>query len=114
MPRLSQPALVGLVRNAHAMVSHAHHEPFGLTPIEAMAVGTPALMVDEGGFQCTMSGVDSGRLIRRDDEGAWTQAYEEAKNPDVRRAWAEVGRPYVEAKFTLPVQIAALERMLGL
>ena len=24
------------------------------------------------------------------------------------------GRPYVEAKFTLPVQIAALERMLGL
>ena len=114
MPRLSQPALVGLVRNAHAMVSHAHHEPFGLTPIEAMAVGTPALMVDEGGFQCTMSGVDSGRLLRRDDEGAWTQAYEEAKNPDVRRAWAEVGRPYVEAKFTLPVQIAALERMLGL
>ena len=61
-----------------------------------------------------MSGVDSGRLIRRDDEGAWTQAYEEAKNPDLRRAWAEVGRPYVEAKFTLPVQIAALERMLGL
>ena len=114
MPRLSQPALVGLVRNAHAMVSHAHHEPFGLTPIEAMAVGTPALMVDEGGFQCTMSGVDSGRLLRRDDESAWTQAYEEAKNPDVRRAWAEVGRPYVEAKFTLPVQIAALERMLGL
>lgn len=114
MPRLSQPALVGLVRNAHAVVSHAHHEPFGLTPIEAMAVGTPALMVDEGGFQCTMAGVDSGRLLRRGDEGAWKQAYEDAKKPDVRRAWAEVGRPYVEANFTLPVQIAALERMMGL
>ena len=61
-----------------------------------------------------MSGVDSGRLLRHDDESAWMQAYEEAKNPDVRRAWAEVGRPYVEAKFTLPVQIAALSSMLGL
>lgn len=113
MPRLSQPGLVGLVRNAHAVVSHAHQEPFGLTPIEAMAVGTPALMVDEGGFQCTMAGVESGRLLRRDDERAWKQAYEDAKNPDLRRAWAEVGRPYVEENFTLPVQIAALERMMG-
>ena len=36
MPRLSQAALVGVVRGAHAMVSHAHHEPFGFTPLEAM------------------------------------------------------------------------------
>ena len=113
MPRLSQAALVGLVRAADAMVSHAYHEPFGLTPIEAMAVGTPALMVDEGGFQCTMSGVESGRLLRRGDREAWLQAYEDIKNPDVRQQWAEVGRPYVETNFTLPVQIAALEQLLG-
>ena len=113
MPRLSQAALVGLVRAAKAMVSHAYHEPFGLTPIEAMAVGTPALMVDEGGFQCTMSGVESGRLLRRDDREAWLQAYEDIKNPDLRQQWAEVGRPYVETNFTLPVQIAALEQLLG-
>ena len=114
MPRLSQPALVGLVRNAEAMVSHAHHEPFGLTPIEAMAVGTPALMVDEGGFQCTMSGVESGRLLRRNDQAAWRQAYQELGNTDLRTAWADVGRRHVEQNFTLDVQIAALERMLGL
>ena len=114
MPRLSQPALVGLVRNAEAMVSHAHHEPFGLTPIEAMAVGTPALMVDEGGFQCTMSGVESGRLLRRNDQAAWRQAYQDLENTDLRTAWADVGRRYVEQNFTLDVQIAALERMLAL
>ena len=114
MPRLTQAALVGLVRGAAAMVSHAHHEPFGLTPIEAMAVGTPALMVDEGGFQCTMSGVESGLLLRRDQPEAWDSAYASLKNPEQHEAWATMGRPYVEANFTLPVQIEALERMMGL
>ena len=96
------------------MVSHAHHEPFGLTPIEAMAVGTPALMVDEGGFQCTMSGIDSGKLLRRDDVEGWRAAYQDLNNRDLRSAWAKVGRPYVETHFTLPVQIAALEALLSL
>lgn len=114
MPRLSQAGLVGLVRGAAAMVSHAHHEPFGLTPIEAMAVGTPALMVDEGGFQCTMSGVESGRLIRRDHPEGWQEAYQALNDVELREAWGKVGRPYVESNFTLHVQVAALERMLGL
>ncbi|MDP6199218.1 MAG: glycosyltransferase family 4 protein [Candidatus Poseidonia sp.] len=114
MPRLSQAALVGLVRSAAAMVSHAHHEPFGLTPIEAMAVGTPALMVDEGGFQCTMSGIESGKLLRREDAEGWRAAYQDLNNSELRAAWATVGRPYVESHFTLPVQIAALETLLGL
>ena len=48
-----------------------------------------------------------------DDREAWFQAYEDIKNPDLRQQWAEVGRPYVETNFTLPVQIAALEQLLG-
>ena len=78
-----------------------------------MAVGTPALMVDEGGFQCTMSGVESGRLIRRDHPEGWKEAYQALDDAELRAAWSEVGRPYVESKFTLHVQVAALERMLG-
>ena len=95
------------------MVSHAHHEPFGLTPIEAMAIGVPALMVDEGGFTCTMSPVDSGLLLPRHDLAAWKAAYLDAKDPVLRKTWAEAGRPYVEKHFTLEVQIAALERMMN-
>jgi len=112
MPRLSQVALVGLVREAVAMVSHAYGEPFGLTPIEAMAVGVPALMVDEGGFHHTMSPVMSGRLLARDDLSAWHEAYEEAQNPTIRAQWSEKGREYVEKYFTLPVQLEALQCML--
>ena len=111
MPRLSQTQLCALIRGARAMVSHAHHEPFGLTPIEAMAIGVPALMVDEGGFACTMASVESGLLLARNDLSSWKAAYLDAKDPILRKAWAKAGRPYVEKNFTLEVQIAALERM---
>ena len=94
------------------MVSHAYHEPFGLTPIESMAIGVPALMVDEGGFACTMGPVDSGRLLARYDTGAWKAAYLDAKDPILRTAWAQAGRPYVEEHFTLETQIAALETII--
>ena len=112
MPRLSQPAMCGVIRGARAVVSHAYHEPFGLTPIEAMAVGTPALMVDEGGFNCTLSRVESGRLIPRADTAAWSNAYRDAKDPVLREAWAKAGRSYVEEYFSVNVQIEAMERIL--
>ncbi len=114
MPRLSQTQLCALIRGARAMVSHAHHEPFGLTPIEAMAIGVPALMVDEGGFACTMTPVESGLLLARNDLDAWKVAYLNAKDPALRETWAKAGRPYVEEHFTLETQIAALEQMLVL
>ena len=78
MPRLPQAALVAVVRGAHAMVSHARHEPFGFTPLEAMAVGVPPLMVNEGGFRSTMTGAGAGLLVERDDREAWNHAYSAA------------------------------------
>lgn len=112
MPRLSQPALRALIRDSIAMVSHAHNEPFGLSPLEAMAIGVPALMVDEGGFHNTMSPVDSGMLIERFDYAAWNEAYRLAQDDETRKLWALNGRKYVEENFTLNVQIEALENLL--
>ncbi len=91
-PRLSQPDLVALVRGALAVVSLAYDEPFGLTPIEAQAAGTPALMVAEGGFRFTVEDGISGRLLRRGDWKAWHDALEQARDPTTRRRWAEGGR----------------------
>ena len=113
MPRLSQIALRALIRNARAMVSHAHKEPFGLTPLEAMAIGVPALMVNEGGFSDTMGHANSGRLIDRKDIAAWKGAYLDAKDPELRKAWAKAGRTHVETYFSMKVQIEALERLLN-
>ena len=112
MPRLSQSALRAVIRGSVAMVSHAHGEPFGLTPLEAMAIGVPALMVDEGGFHYTMDSVDSGMLISREDYESWDEAYGLAQDVDTRKLWADNGRKYVEENFTIDVQLDALENLL--
>jgi glycosyltransferase involved in cell wall biosynthesis len=91
-PRLSQEDLVNLVKRSRAMVSLARGEPFGLTPIEAQAAGTPALMVDEGGYRHTVKNGISGRLLPRDDWSAWHAALDEAAIAENREAWAEAGR----------------------
>ncbi len=91
-PRLSQEDLVNLVKRSRAVVSLARGEPFGLTPIEAQAAGTPALMVDEGGYCHTVMDQVSGRLLPRNDWSAWHAALEEAAIPKNRKSWSEAGR----------------------
>ena len=91
-PRLSSPEMAALMREAIAVVSTAHGEPFGLTPVEAISVGTPALVVDEGGFRDTVLDGVNGRLLPRGDIGAWHSALEQAADGETRVAWAEAGR----------------------
>ena len=90
-PRLSQDDLVNLVKRSLAVVSLAHGEPFGLTPIEAQAAGTPALMVDEGGYKHTVEDGVSGRLLPRGDWDAWHTALEQARDAKTRKAWSDAG-----------------------
>ena len=52
-----------MIEDSLAVVSMAHKEPFGLTPIEAFSIGTPAIFVDEGGFRDTIIDGICGRLI---------------------------------------------------
>ena len=91
-PRLPSPDLVSLMRGARAVVSMAHKESFGLTPIEAFAVGTPPLFVDEGGFRDTIVDGENGRLLDRGDAASWHSALEQASDPSTREGWAASGR----------------------
>ena len=91
-PRLSSPEMASLIRSARAVVSMAHGEPFGLTPVEAFSVGTPALFVDEGGFRDTVIDGVNGRLLKRGDQAAWHSALEQAADAQTRARWAEAGR----------------------
>lgn len=60
-----------------------------------------------------MSQANWGRLIKRGDLGAWKGVYLDAKDPELRGAWAKAGRSYVESHFSMKVQIEALEHLLG-
>ena len=98
---------MSLVKRSRAVVSLARGEPFGLTPIEAQAAGTPALMVDEGGYRHTIVDGVSGRLLPRGDWAAWHAALEDAKNAETRRAWSEAGRQNIAKMGLRPEEQAA-------
>ena len=69
----------------------AHGEPFGLTPIEAFAVGTPAIYVNEGGFKDTIVNNKNGRLIVRGEIDDWHNALKDAEDMDNRIRWSKAG-----------------------
>ena len=91
-PRLSSPELAALMRGARAIVSMAHGEPFGLTPIEAFSVGTPALFVNEGGFKDSIVDGENGRLLAREDIAEWHGWLQKVEESDLREQWTKAGR----------------------
>ena len=84
--------LIATMRRSRAVISMAHGEPFGLTAIEALSIGVPALFVDEGGFRDSIVDGVCGRLLPRDDAMAWQLAIEEAGDPEVVDRWKLAGR----------------------
>ena len=103
---LSSPELSALIRDALAVISFAHKEPFGLTPIEAFSIGTPALFVDEGGFRDTIIDQECGRLLPRDDMKQWHEALSQARNPDTRAEWSANGIARIEQLKLSPFEQA--------
>ena len=66
------------------------------TPIEAMALGTPPIFVNEGGYRETVVDGMNGRLVQRGDFASWNAALEQAQNQDTRAIWAEAGLRRIE------------------
>lgn len=64
--------LPALVQGALALVHPSYDEGFGLTPIEAMAAGVPALTSDRGALPEAIG--DGGVLLDADDPDAWAEA----------------------------------------
>ena len=91
-PRLSSRQLSSLMKDSLAIISMAHKEPFGLTPIEAFSIGTPAIFVDDGGFRDSIIDGECGRLLPRDDYTLWHEALEQCRDINLREKWATNGR----------------------
>ena len=62
-----------------------------MTPIEAMATGTPPLFVDYGGYTDTIVDKVNGRLLRRGDLDSWAAAFEQVEDQkrESRGQWQE-------------------------
>jgi alpha-1,3-rhamnosyl/mannosyltransferase len=64
--------LVGLMASATALVHPSVYEGFGLTPLEAMAVGTPVIVSNGGALPEIVR--DAGILVEPENADAWAAA----------------------------------------
>lgn len=106
LKNLSDAELRWLYANAAALVS-VSHEDFGLTPLEANAMGTPALVLRAGGFLDSLAEGTSGRFIDDSDSSTIADAVREFP-----RAWdRQAIRGHADG-FSLPSFIRRLDAIL--
>lgn len=114
MPHIDEIEIAALMRNAYALIATARTEGFGLTPMEAIMVGTPALVVDDCGFTHTVTDGFNGRRLPwpGSEEGLnqWIEAVEQAGVQANREAWAKAGRERVLQRFTPNHQAEGMAR----
>jgi len=94
------------------------YEPFGITPLEAMACGTPVIGADVGGIRFSVLDGITGFLVPPNDPAAFAaRAAELLRDPDRRKEMGRSGIARVQAQFTWPKVTRAVcafyEQVLG-
>ncbi|MFL5727079.1 MAG: glycosyltransferase family 4 protein [Chloroflexota bacterium] len=99
--RRDRSELADYYRAADVFVSTPWYEPFGITPLEAMACGTPVVGSNVGGIKFTVLDGQTGSLVPPNDPAALARAIAElCRDPD---RLAGIGRNairHVNARFT--------------
>jgi len=94
------------------------YEPFGITPLEAMACGTPVIGADVGGIRFSVADGVTGVLVPPNDPDALAaRAAELLRDPARLKEMGRAGMQRVHAQFTWPKVARGLsgfyERVLG-
>ena len=84
--RLNDISLYHTYANAKGFMALARDEDFGITPVEAMAAGTPVIAFNGGGFKETVIDGVTGILINDTDEKSISEAIKRIENTKWDRA----------------------------
>lgn len=104
--------LVGLYRQARVVACAPIREPFGLTPIEAMACATPVVAVAEGGLAETVVDGRTGALVPRDPKAFAAAVRRLVEDPALAQRWGENGRSNVVANWSWESVVTPVEGLL--
>jgi glycosyltransferase involved in cell wall biosynthesis len=86
---------------ADLFVSTPWYEPFGITPVEAMACGTPVIGARVGGIKFTVTDGETGYLVPpREPEALADRLAHLFENPDLLARMGEAGIKRVNTYFT--------------
>jgi len=86
---------------ADAFVSTPWYEPFGITPLEAMACGTPVVGSDVGGIRFSVADEVTGYLVPPREPQALAQRLDRLRaNPALAAALGRAGIHRVRSRFT--------------
>ncbi|MDR5781197.1 glycosyltransferase family 1 protein [Caballeronia sp. LZ065] len=86
---------------ADVFVTTPWYEPFGITPLEAMACGTPVIGADVGGIRYSIAHGETGLLVPPRDPSALAHALATLKrDPPLARRMGEAGLVRANAMFT--------------
>jgi glycosyltransferase involved in cell wall biosynthesis len=111
---ISEPELEREYQGALLFVYGAHHEPLGLSPLEAMAHRVPVVAVNEGGVGEGVTDGSSGYLVCRSSSAFAAAVTALLSAPLLRREMGAAGRSVIEQNWSWPTRARALEDALRL
>lgn len=104
--------LVSLYNRARMTLCAPVLEPFGFTPLESMACGTPVVGVAEGGVRETVRSGETGFLVDRDPADFAAAIARLLCDSDLTEAMGQRGADYVRQRWNWAESTASLERSL--
>jgi D-inositol-3-phosphate glycosyltransferase len=99
-------------RSADVLACTPTYEPFGITPLEAMACGTPVVAYRVGGLQDTVVDGQTGILVPPGDIGELTRALGRLLDDgELRARMGEAARMHVTQHYPWPIIAERVERV---
>ncbi len=105
--------IVETYRALDLFVAPARHEGFGLTPLEAMASGVPAIACHGvGAFSAQIKDTETGRLVEKDNAPALAEALDQMLSDPAQLATAgQAARAHVEQNFRIEGEAEAIVKV---
>src|SRR5690606_22837516 len=93
--------VTALLRSADVAVCAPWYEPFGMTPLEAMACGVPVVASAVGGLIDTVVDGVTGRLVTPRDPAKLAEAVQDLlADPATARTFGRAGHARVESRYS--------------